>query len=379
MPRSPFQKIADALRLLWPDAEERAYVRLLRRSPEFDRAYYLGANPRLHLLFRLFPERHYVREGEAMGLCPNPGFSPYAYLIHNPDLAGQGIRPLRHYIESGRAEGRSTLDPARPEPLPAFPAIGPGDRPDPAAPVAIALHLYYPDLWEEFRAILAAQHFGFDLFVTLTGPAAADPGTARSIARAFPQVRTWALPNRGRDLLPFAYLASSGLFSGYAAVCKLHGKASPHRRDGADWRRGLVAGILGDPAATRRRLQGFLDRPDLGLWVADGHLARGAQWWGPNRDRTLALLARGGLAPDPAALVFPAGSIYWLKPAVIDRLAALRLTPADFESERGLVDGTTAHALERGMGYLVLATGLTLCETAALDACTGGAGARDRS
>lgn len=366
MARPLAQKLLAAWRLLAPPAEARAYARLLRRSPAFDRAFYLASNPRLHPLFRLLPERHYVAEGEAVGLCPHPAFSPTAYLIHNPDLP-RDVRPLRHWIERGEAEGRATLAPPGGDVVPAYPAIGPEGGPEAPAPVAVVLHLYHADLWEEMRAAL--EPFAFDLFVTLTGPAAGGDLPAR-IPREVPGARAWALPNRGRDVLPFLHLAASGLLAPYAAVLKLHGKASPHRADGAAWRRALLAGVL-DPARTEARLLAFLADDAAGLWVADGH-GGGEADWGMNRARATALLARAGIAPE-GPLRFPAGSIFWMKPAVVAGLARLGLGPADFEPEMGLVDGTAAHAVERIVGAVARAAGLGLREARDLDRA-----ARDR-
>ena len=68
---------------------------------------------------------------------------------------------------------------------------------------------------------------------------------------------------------------------------------------------------------------------------------------------------------DP--LVFAAGSIYWIKPDVLARLAALPFRAGDFETEMGQVDGTTAHALERGIGAFVQAAGLQIVQASDLD------------
>lgn len=363
------------LRFLVPSAADRHYVRLLRLSPEFDRAFYFASNPRLRALFRLAPERHYALFGEPAGLCPNPGFSPRAYLFHNPDLAAAGLPPLRHYLERGRAEGRVALvvgDP-RDAATPALPRVGPADRPDPAAPVAVALHLFYHDMWPEFAALLTRQTFAFDLYVTLTGAADETAATRAAIAAAFPGARVWAMPNHGRDILPFLHLAGSGLLEGYGAVCKLHGKKSPHRGDGDAWRQSLAEGILGDPAGTRARLRAFLADQGAGIWVGDGHLACGDDWWGINRDRAGAILARVGLDTSGRLLRFPAGSIYWIAPALLARLRSLNLSAADFEPEQALVDGTTAHAVERALGVLADASGLAMRESADLDRMAGAA------
>jgi len=362
------RKVRTVLRYLVPTAEDRDYIALMRAEGQFDPDYYLASTPGLKPLFRIWPERHYVQLGEANGLCPNPRFSPRAYLFHNPDLDRPGIRPLLHYMRTGAAETRQVLaPPGGPGPaLGTLPRIEARDIPDPPAAVAILVHVYYTDFWSELAPALAAQHFGFDLFVTISEqPDAA--GLEARIMQAFPDARVWRMPNHGRDIFPFLHLLNAGIFEPYRAVCKLHSKKSPHRADGEDWRRSLIAGILGDPVRTEARLARFLADDSAGFWVSDGHLYEGDRWWGINGARAAELLARGGLLPGHGPLRFPAGSIYWTKPPVLARLAALSLGAADFEPEQALVDGTTAHAVERIMGCLAQVDGLQIRQSADLD------------
>lgn len=361
------RKIRTVLRYLVPPPADREYIATLQTTGQFDRAYYLASNPRLKQLFRIWPVRHYVQLGEANGLCPNPRFSPRAYLFHNPDLARPGLRPLLHYIKTGAAEDRLVLAPlGHGVPTPDdLPLIDASDLPKSPAPVAVVLHIYYADFWEEMAPVLAAQHFAFDLFVTITERDGAVALETR-IRDAFPHVRLWRLPNHGRDIFPFVYLVNAGLFAPYAAICKLHSKKSPHRADGDDWRRNLVAGVLGDPVLTQARLTQFQQDENAGFWVSDGQLYEGDEWWGPNRPRAVELLARTNLTAD-GSLRFPAGSIYWIKPAILKLLGALALRIDDFEPEQALVDGTTPHAIERIMGALAQAGKLEIRQGHDLD------------
>lgn len=366
------RKCATLWRYFFPDARDRRYLAAIRDSGLFDRAYYRSSNAGgMHPLFRIWPERHYVQLGERNGVCPGPGFSPRAYLFHNPDLAGEP-QPLWHYITRGRAEGRLVLAPPDAGALAQLPPPAPPLHPARPAPVAVALHLYYPELWPEFARRLAAQRFAFDLYVTLTRrpdlPEARAMALEAEIRAAFPGARVWHLPNHGRDIFPFLWLLGAGVLAPYRAVCKLHSKRSPHRADGDDWRRALVSGVLGPPEETAARLARFLADPQAGLWVAPGHLYEGERWWGINRPRAEALLARAGLALPPPPLRFPAGSIYWARAEVLEQLAALKLGAADFEAEQALVEGTTAHVVERLMGPLAQSAGRRLLTTAALDA-----------
>ena len=370
---SLIQKIRTVLRYAFPTKEDRAYIAQMQAAGQFDRQYYLTATPNLKTLFRIWPERHYVQMGEANGLCPNPRFSPRAYLFNNPDLAQAAPAPLLHYMSIGQAQNRIVLAPlgvGLPDPA-SLPDITPSDRPDPSAPVAVLIHIYYADFWEEIAPLLAAQLFEFDLFITLTE----SPGTAAlpaQIIAAFPQARVWQMPNHGRDIYPFVHLLNAGLFTPYNAVCKIHSKKSPHRADGEDWRRALIAGVLGTPEITQTRLKRFQADPNIGFWVSDGQIYEGDTWWGANRTRTGELMGRSGITQGHD-LRFPAGSIYWIKPALLARLTALNLTPGDFEPEQALVDGTTAHAVERFLGALAEDENLRIVEASLLDKLDGSA------
>jgi Rhamnan synthesis protein F len=362
------RRLGTLLRFLFPSASARHYVRVLRRSDAFDRNFYIKANPRLRHVFRLAPERHYVLFGEALGLSPNPHFAPRAYLFHNPDLVAGAVPPLLHYIEVGQHEQRRVLlpDDQRGCDGAVMPVIG--ALPAPEHPVAVVLHLFYHDMWPEFATALRRQVFDFDLYVTITDTGTDDDADRlkQNILALFPKARIWTLPNHGRDIFPFLFLVNGGVLAPYRAICKLHTKKSPHRGDGDDWRRTLTRGILGDPDRTRARLWTFLDDPRAGFWVADGQFYQGDDWWGPNRPRAEALLGRVGITTGGRVLSFPAGSIYWVKPALIRRIRDLDLGVDDFEPEQALVDGTTAHAMERVLGYLAIDAGLEVREASDL-------------
>lgn len=362
-----------ALLMLHP--RRRHYLRTLIQSGRFDAAFYRASNPGMHWLFHLFPERHYILMGEGSGLFPNPDFSPKAYLRHNPDVAQLGIAPFLHFIETGHQEARLFQDLHSPagqsgdldqdaaeDLLTLAPLRGPGLN---QAPQAVVIHLYYHDLWEEFHDRLQQLSFPFDLYVTLTYRDADTAEVQARIQRDWPEARVLVLPNRGRDLFPFVHLINAGWLDPYDAVCKFHSKKSPHREDGEAWRQHLIDGILPskDSADLLKR---FLEDETAAIWVADGQHYAGQNWWGSNLARCRQLLARLEITPDPDTLDFPAGSIYWIKPQILDMLRGLELGFADFDAERGQTDGTLAHVLERAIGILCAAGGLSICQTTEL-------------
>jgi len=356
-----------ALRHIFPSARDRAYERAIARAGIFDRALYLQSHPKPHWLLRQNPERHYVQYGEAAGFSPNGRFSPRAYLFHNPDLDPATTRPLWHYLETGGDEARLVWQDPDGGIVPDFPpAPTPIEAP---APVAVVLHLYYLDMWDEFAALLEQQYFAFDLWITLTddGPSGRAQTLRTEILIRFPRARVHVVPNHGRDIYPFIWMLGSGVLSPYEAVCKLHSKKSPHRADGDAWRQDLTQGVLGAGEVTQRRLQRFLEMPHAGFWVAQGQHYEGDMYWGVNRARAVELLAHRGLSLPQGPLSFPAGSIYWVRQALLQRWADLDLTAGEFEPEQALVDGTTAHTIERLLGSLAQISGLTIVTPEQLD------------
>lgn len=358
-------RVRKALAIILIRPSALAYMRTIKRRRAFDPTFYRRSNPGLYRLFRLFPLRHYVLWGERAGLQPNAKFSPEAYLELHPDIALSGMPALYHFLTLGQGEGRQTLR-LESEALPSF--APPPLRFDPARKkkrFALHLHIYYPDLWTEFTARLRSIEVDTDIYVTLTWRGEQTKWLADEIAEVLPHATIIPMANKGRDILPFFRLINADAFEGYEAVCKIHTKKSPHRDDGADWRERLVTGIL-PRAGLSHRLNRFIADPAAAFWVADGQSLPVSDWWGSNRDKTAAALRRIEMDIPGGDLRFPAGSMYWAKPLMIGLMRSLRLTDEMFEAEQGQVDGTLAHAVERGIGALALAAGQSIRETASL-------------
>jgi len=340
------------LRIFFLRPQERAALKAGRASGLFDPVYYSGAYPQVHALFRPFLLRHYIVYGEHMGYRPNPDFSPSAYLRYNPDVAAQGISPFLHYASTGHREARITKELPEVEALPAV--LSPRLRFDAArarADVAIVMHIYYPDLWPEFKARIDCLEVAHDLFITLTYRGDETEALAEQIRAEYPAATVVPLENRGRDILPFLVLVNAGALAGYKAVCKIHTKKSPHREDGEIWRRHLIDGVLPEQGL-QSLLETFIADEKAGFWVADGQHFDDTKWWGSNLEITRSLLRRLEMEITGERLSFPAGSIYWMKPVIVDLLRAMRLDTDQFDPELAQVDGTLAHALERTMGFL---------------------------
>ena len=342
------------------DVEQARYLRRIRQSGLFDRDFYRRQHPQLLPMFLHFPERHYVAFGEQAGFFPRPYFSPGAYRRHNPNVVASDRPPFLHFIERGRESGLCTRDPS--PVIDDDVEVPPVPEVQPRAAFAVVVHVYYPDLWHEIEHALQNVDIDFDLYVTITRLDAESNRTAEAIRRNWPEATVLTVPNHGRDIFPWVHLINAGVLSRYRCICKLHTKRSPHLADGDEWRRRLIESLL--PArATGELLERFLADDRAGVLVVAGQHLAGKRWWGANRQRVAELLQRVGIQLDPTALNFAAGSIYWVKPQVVEAIERMNLQVDDFEPEQGATDGTTAHAFERTLGYLVADAGLEIRET----------------
>ncbi|MDP3414618.1 rhamnan synthesis F family protein [Falsiroseomonas sp.] len=208
--------------------------------------------------------------------------------------------------------------------------------------IALVVHAYYPELLSEVIACRDVLPAGTKLLVTV--PADREYAAAAQLG-GVPDASLYPVENRGRDIAPFMTLLNSGAFEPFDAVLKLHTKRSPQLRDGDTRRRLLFTLLAGEPHHTARILSAFMD-PQVALvgWRAAFRTAR--PYWMGNESR-VATLAQAMNAGDAARLGFFEGSMFWFRPAALDRLRRLDLTPVDFEAEAGQLDGTLHHALER--------------------------------
>jgi len=340
------------------------YLNVIRESNLFDNDFYLSSYV-IDPVFHHEPMLHYVLFGEAKGNQPYSGFWPVNYLKFNTDVADAGAIPFLHFIQIGKSEGRRSL------PLPPIegglkatplPSLRGREYPNPKK-IAVCLHVYYDDLWDEFEQILARLEDSFDLFVDVIDRGFPLVELKEKIYHAYPQARVFVYPNHGRDIFPFVHMAAAGLFDPYDAVCKIHTKKSPHREDGNDWRNHLVNGVL-PPQRCGELVKNFLANDELGILVADGQIFEGDQWWGSrNKNRVPELLHRVEIQVSMDRLCFPAGSIYWIKQPLVNLIRGMQLTAQDFEIEDSQLDGTTAHAFERILGYMADSAKLKVVET----------------
>jgi lipopolysaccharide biosynthesis protein len=224
---------------------------------------------------------------------------------------------------------------------------------------AVVLHLYYPDLWEEFYAHLSTLDGNFDLFVTI--PKNVD--FREEVIRAqFSNVYIYRCENRGRDILPFLTVFSAIYPLRYKYICKIHTKKSEHLRDGLHWRQDILEKLLGSRERIALAKRAISETPEIGILGPQGHVVSSRFYLGENIGLVEKLALSVGIPFDGAPFSFVAGSMFWFRPEAFARLILMKIAPSDFEPEENQLDGTLAHAFERFFGLLATSSGYQLAE-----------------
>jgi lipopolysaccharide biosynthesis protein len=211
-------------------------------------------------------------------------------------------------------------------------------------PVAIFVHAHYADVWGEICAQIEERvAVPFNLILTTSGRD--DLPVPKS--KWLRDVEIHRVENRGRDILPFLTALGRTKFA-FDIALKLHTKRSPHRIDGAEWRRMLVDDLL-PPGGCKPIVSLFREDPNIGFVAPEDHWARIGEHIGSNLDQILALLECVEIDFSHLDLDtgrFIAGSMFWFRRGALGGLDLDELE-ALFVDETGQVDGTPAHAMER--------------------------------
>lgn len=226
----------------------------------------------------------------------------------------------------------------------------------PNAKLAIIIHLYYPDLWTVIRERLSHIKVNYDLFVSVQ-PRDKDM-VLDKVGTFHGTTNIIALPNRGRDVLPFLQIVEKICNeTQYEYLLKLHSKKSPHRKDGRHWLDSLLNELIPPDISNIIKT---LNKSDTGAIGPASHVVSLSKYMGANRDRIRTIMEQitdknevRKMLSTPSKYPFFGGTMFWCRVDFIAPLLKAGVAPSDFNTEHGQVDGTTAHALERILGRLL--------------------------
>ncbi len=249
-----------------------------------------------------------------------------------------------------------------------FPVIRPGVLPEnwrPALRTALHIHAYYPDMLVDMIDRLHLNRTRPDLFISV--PGAAQQAQAADLLADY-QGRVQAIeivPNRGRDIGPFISTFGAQLARDYDLIGHIHTKRSPHadRQVIERWRVFLMENLLGGSqggAMLDQIVAQMAAHPQWGMAFADDPLLLG---WDGNLQCAQLLAQWMGVANLPQQFLFPAGTMFWLRPQVLQPFLDLGLQYDDYPDEPLPVDGSVLHALERLFGAVPQAQGVQIAVT----------------
>ena len=220
--------------------------------------------------------------------------------------------------------------------------------------LAVVVHLYYPDRWDEIKKHLARIDQPFDLYVSIQKKH--KDFTIDKVSVNHKVTNIAIIPNRGRDVLPFLVIATKlKAAHQYEYVLKLHSKKSLHRHDGDEWINSLFNELI---PASIKNITDTLSKSDTGIVGPGDHVVSLSRYMGGNRDRLSYIIntVSNGTYSAEAILKgadnypFFGGTMFWARLDFFDPIIQSKLSPVDFSTEKGQVDATTAHALERFFG-----------------------------
>jgi len=222
--------------------------------------------------------------------------------------------------------------------------------------IAVILHMHYTDIWYEIEEYLKnLNSFGFDLYVTITNT---DNNIIKKIIEKYPKANIKLVENRGRDILPFIDTFKEINELDYSYVCKVHSKKSEYRKDGDNIRNELYTSLLGNKEIIKTILEIFSETR-IGMVCNKKYMIDHAEHNMTYDTEITNDLARV-LGFKFEYSKFPAGSMFWFKPQAFYNIN--RIERNYFDIEEGLIDGTTAHAIERLFGLLCIENNLKIKE-----------------
>ena len=239
--------------------------------------------------------------------------------------------------------------------------------------IAVLVHLFYPELWDELARYAANLRQPHDLYVNLVEGNPLNEPCERRIRDRYPEAHVQVTQNRGRDIGGFLRLIDAVLKRGrtYGSTILMHSKKSVQQlaQNGIGWRNCLLRSILGSPERALRVALWFRVDRRLGIvgareWLFHDEIPRGGAPCGVHNQPVIDEYCRrfgiSGYSGD-----FIAGTMFWARAepflgffARHDPLAiAAELPTGDHYDDGG---PSRTHSWERIFAHLVTAHGFTV-------------------
>lgn len=243
-----------------------------------------------------------------------------------------------------------------------------------SANIAIQIHFFYPDLIPELFSRLTNVQYPFDLYVTTDTQYKAECfqkrfAEERALHHCVRALQVDVCENRGRDVIPFLEQLRP-VYGKYKYFCHIHTKKSKHSNTGDVWRQYLFEGLLGDQRVVDDILYMMESDPSVGIvYPQIFSEIESFMEWGSNKNISYRVAKEVGIEikthqeKGREKLIFPAGDMFWAKTEAVRQLLGYPIPEEDIPPEKGQLDGTIMHAIERLWCYTAMFNGYRVVQT----------------
>ena len=229
--------------------------------------------------------------------------------------------------------------------------------------VLIQAHIYYTDLLQEIINKTNNIPVPFDLYITTNTQQKKiyieNFLKENSIANKYEILIT---PNKGRDVIPFLIQLKDILMK-YKYLCHIHTKKHGENEEfGKYWQHYLYENLLGNKIIITKILSDFENHKELGFifpenfYVQIKYAYRYNYLNWHNIDNIFSILFPNLKIKAGKIIIFPVGNMFWTRTDAIYQIfneKIIKLAP----EEKGQIDNTILHAIERFWLYLVKLNG----------------------
>ncbi|MDR1786099.1 MAG: rhamnan synthesis F family protein [Spirochaetaceae bacterium] len=226
--------------------------------------------------------------------------------------------------------------------------------------VALHIHVYYLDVFEKYLTYFDSMPFAFDVFITT------DTQEKKKIIQESLQSHKTAeyvkeiiiVKNIGRDVLPWISIAER--LKTYNVAGHFHTKKTTTAEQwvGESWQKDIFETLLENSQSI---LNAFAQNPGLGVVIPDiPHYWRlhplaythDADFLKKIKNLWQRMGCKKQLDFDAmTGFIMPFGTMFWYRPAALEKLTSLRFSAEEIPQEPLPVHGTILHAIERLIVY----------------------------
>jgi len=231
--------------------------------------------------------------------------------------------------------------------------------PDKQRNVAIFAHITYDDMIDYCTGYISSAMDVADIYITTLTEETKENILKYFANAGYKEPTVFVIPknSKGRDVSALWVMLRPHMEK-YDYICFMHNKKSPQDKPltiGRGFAQRIYENMLASKDYVQNVIKTFEENPRLGMLfpppVNHGpYRLMISNLWGVNHENTKELAAKLGIdVPIEGAIdpIFPAGGMFWFKPAALKKLVDHEWKYDDFPDEPLPVDGSLGHAIER--------------------------------